>query len=141
MTTSKGNAASVESIIKSMYTDLLDKLNLPQLCDHLYEKNMITDDIKERIEKATCRDANKLYVDHLKANHTISTLKQFSQLLVDTSLQSLSEVSTSSWANCFNVEIVRLAFKWSIYNLLASLQVAFSILSLISSVIVFFSYK
>ena len=92
MTASKGNAASVESIIKSMYTDLLDKLNLPQLCDHLFEKNMITDDLKERIEKATCRDANKLYVNHLKANRTISTLKQFAQLLVDTSEKLCNEV-------------------------------------------------
>ena len=92
MTASKGNAASVESIIKSIYTYLLDKLNLPQLCDHLYEKNMITDDIKEKIKKATRRDANELYLDHLKDNGTISTLKRFSQLLVDTSGKLCNEV-------------------------------------------------
>ena len=89
----KSSAASVESIIKPKYTHLLKELSLTQLCDHLYERNMIDKTLKEKIENATtCEDSNRLYIDHLIANSTISILKQFSQLLVDTSEKLCNEV-------------------------------------------------
>ena len=89
----KTSAASVESIIKPMYTHLLKELSLPHLCDHLYERNMIDKTLKEKIENATtCEDSNRLYIDHLIANSTISTLKQFAQLLVDTSEKLCNKV-------------------------------------------------
>ena len=89
----KRSATSVGSIIKLKYTHLFKELSLPQLCDHLYERNMIDKALKEKIENATtCVDSNKLYIDYLISNGTISTLKRFAQLLVDTSEELCNEV-------------------------------------------------
>ena len=47
---------------------------------------------KEKIEKSTCREANKLFIDHMIANCTISTVGHFAQLLIDTSDKLANEV-------------------------------------------------
>ena len=70
----KRSVASVESIIKPN-AHLLKELSLPQLCDHLYERNMIDKTLKEKIENATaCEDSNRLYLDHLIANSNLKAV-------------------------------------------------------------------
>ena len=76
----------VESIIRKHYTSLLKKLNVQQLVDYLYERKMVSGSLMEKIENADSRrEANKVYIDHLVSNGTLSTIQRFAQLLVDTS--------------------------------------------------------
>ena len=48
--------------------------------------------MKEKIEKSTRQDANKLFIDHMISNCTISTVEHFAQLLIDTSDKLANEV-------------------------------------------------
>ena len=90
------NVKEVEIIIKIHYTRLLEQLNVTSLVDYLYEKGMVSRKLKEKIEIRTKSDGreegNKLYIDHLVSNGTLSTLEKFAQLLVDTSDKLCNEV-------------------------------------------------
>ena len=85
-----------ERIIRSNYTSLSEGLSVPDLVDHLFEKEMVSGELKEKIEKRyksdSRREANKLYIDHLLSKGTLPTLKKFAQLLVDTSDKLCNEV-------------------------------------------------
>ena len=84
--------ATAESILRPNYTRLGADLDIKGVCDYLYEISFIGDNLKEKIEKSTRQDANKLFIDHIIANCTISTVEQFAQLLIDTSDKLANEV-------------------------------------------------
>ena len=85
--------ATAESILRPIYTQLVQELGVPQLCNYLYQDQLIEVNLKEKIEtKSTHQDANKLFIDHMIANCTISTVEQFAQLLIDTSEKLANEV-------------------------------------------------
>ena len=90
------NVKEVEIIIKIHYTRLLEQLNVTNLVDYLYEKGFVSGQLKEKIEIRTKsdgrREGNKLYIDHLVSNGTLSTLEKFAQLLIDTSDKLCNEV-------------------------------------------------
>ena len=85
--------ATAENILRPNYTRLGANLDIKGVCDYLYEIGFIGDNLKEKIEtKSTRQDANKLFIDHMIANCTISTVEQFAQLLIDTSDKLANEV-------------------------------------------------
>ena len=90
------NVKEVEIIIKRHYTRLLEQLNVTSLVDYLYEKGIVSGQLKEKIEIRTKsdgrREGNKLYIDHLVSNGTLSALEKFAQLLIDTSDKLCNEV-------------------------------------------------
>ena len=84
--------ATTESILRPNYTRLGADLDIKGVCDYLYQDQLIEVNIKEKIEKSTRQEANKLFIDHMIANCTISTVEHFAQLLIDTSDKLANEV-------------------------------------------------
>ena len=80
-----GETTSAKRILKPMYTRLLEDLHILKLCAILYEKDLLTEQLKEKIENSDRREANKLFIDSMITNRTISSVKLFSQILIDTS--------------------------------------------------------
>ena len=83
---------TAKGILKPNYAKLIDRLDLPKVCNHLYEKDLVKDDLKEKIEKSTRQEANKLYIDFMITNSTISTVKRFADTLINTSEALANEV-------------------------------------------------
>ena len=74
----------VEEVLRHYNTTLLRELQAAKLSEHLWQKGVITSDVRECIQKAnekSTRDGNKVLLEYLQSNITPGVFKELIKCL------------------------------------------------------------
>ena len=74
----------VEEVLRHYNTTLLRELQAAKLSEHLWQKGVISSDVRECIKKAnekSTRDGNKVLLEYLQSNITCGVFKEFIKCL------------------------------------------------------------